>query len=238
MAAAAQPSPFDAPTKRLRAFAAQLNAVPAGALPKLQIVLSRVAQAVVGAPPGARAFSDDEEAQLVQVLGLDAAAPAPAPAGAGAAGEAPEAPLARLLLLLEGAAYVFETAAFHALKSAALGQALLALGVAEATAVAVVQVWAAESPAALARLRARAPNAPQQLLGSQWRISLPIGRAGLASAGADAAAKREAVATLELLLGPPDAAPQRSVALELPRAGLLSMLEALDGVQAQLDALS
>jgi hypothetical protein len=192
--------------------------VPAPALPKLSLALARVATHVVGCPAGARAFSDDEEAQLVALLGL--------------------ADGAALVLVLEGAAFIYETAALHGLKSAALGQALLAAGLAEAAAVAVVGVWSAHSAAMLARLRARAHGAPQQLHGSSWRVGLALGRAGMAGAAGAAAqaAHREAGATLELLLGPADAPPSRSLTLEFDKPSLLSLLERLDAVQAQLDS--
>ena len=217
----AQPAaPLFEPTRRLRALLATLSAVPAAALPKLSLALTRVATHVVGCPAGARAFSDDEEAQLVALLGL--------------------ADGAALVLVLEGAAFVYETAALHGLKSAALGQALLAAGLSEAAAVAVVGVWTANSAAMLARLRARAHGAPQQLHGSSWRVGLALGRSGLAGAAGAAAqaAHREAGATLELLLGPADAPPARSLTLEFDRPALLGLLEKLDAVQAQLDSIS
>jgi len=217
MAAPAAQQPFFEQTRRFRALLAALSAVPAEALPKLSLALTRVATQVVGGAAGARAFSDEEEAQLVALLGL--------------------ADGAALVLVLEGAAFVYETAALHGLKSAALGQALLAAGLSEAAAVAVVGVWTANSAAMLARLRARAHGAPQQLLGSGWRVGLPLGRAGLGGAAAQAA-HREAGATLELLLGPADAPPVRSLTLEFDRPALLGLLERLDAVQAQLDSLS
>ena len=214
MAAPAAAPPLFAPTKRLRALVAALNGVPAEALPKLSLALTRLATTVVGGAPGARAFGDEEEAQLVPLLGLaDAQA---------------------LVLVLEGAAFLYETAAQHNLKSAALGQALLAAGMAEAAAVCVVQVWGANSAQMMARLRARAHGAPQLLHGSSWRVGLALGGAG----GAAAAHRREAGASLELLLGPADAPPARSLTLEFDRPQLLALLERLDAVQMQLDSLA
>ena len=61
-------SPLFPPTRRLASLVAALSSVPAPALPKLSLALARVATHVVGCPAGARAFSDDEEAQLVALL--------------------------------------------------------------------------------------------------------------------------------------------------------------------------
>ncbi len=91
-----------------------------------------------------------------------------------------------LPLLLEGVAFVYETAAYSNLKSAALGQALLQAGLTEAAAVAVVGAWTAESAALIGRLRSRLLGGGQDgevLLGTSWRLTLGMGDTSAAGKG-------------------------------------------------------
>jgi hypothetical protein len=156
----------------------------------------------------------EEEAQLQGIVGLD---------GAG------------LTTVLEGCAYVYETAAYHNLKSAALGQSLLALGVGEAQAVAVVGVWTAESAALIGRLRAKVLGAPQVLRGSSWRLTLGMGDVGATATG-------EAAAAVDLLVGSEGAGgaggTEKAITLGFSKGELLDFLGKLDLVQQQLDSLS
>jgi len=222
-------------TRRFKTFISLLNSISSEALPKLQLALTKVAVTVVGASAsstsGLRAFTDEEEAQLVSLFSLPSRS--------------------ELLILLEGSAFIFETAALHNLKSASLGQALLSAGVSEAAAVSVVGVWSAESPNILNRLRAMSKDAgaPQQLLGSTWRISLGLGHSGQVS-GTAAQAGREngaGLAAFELTLGSSnncagpsegDSSTRRTVTLDMDKTQLLNLLEKLDAIQAQLDIIS
>jgi len=222
-------------TRRFKTFISLLNSISSEALPKLQLALTKVAVTVVGASAsstsGLRAFTDEEEAQLVSLFSLPSRS--------------------ELLILLEGSAFIFETAALHNLKSASLGQALLSAGVSEAAAVSVVGVWSAESSNILNRLRAKSKDAgaPQQLLGSTWRISLGLGHSGQVS-GTAAQAGREngaGLAAFELTLGSSnncagpsegDTSTRRTVTLDMDKTQLLNLLEKLDAIQAQLDIIS
>jgi hypothetical protein len=222
-------------TRRFKSFISLLNSISSEALPKLQLALTKVAVTVVGASAsstsGLRAFTDEEEVQLVSLFSLPSRS--------------------ELLILLEGSAFIFETAALHNLKSASLGQALLSAGVSEAAAVSVVGVWSAESSNILNRLRAMSKDAgaPQQLLGSTWRISLGLGHSGQVF-GTAAQAGREngaGLAAFELTLGSSnncagpsedDTSTRRTVTLDMDKAQLLNLLEKLDAIQAQLDVIS
>jgi hypothetical protein len=222
-------------TRRFKSFISLLNSISSEALPKLQLALTKVAVTVVGASTGStsglRAFTDEEEVQLVSLFSLPSRS--------------------ELLTLLEGSAFIFETAALHNLKSAAIGQALLSAGVSEAAAVSVVGVWSAESSNILNRLRAMSKDAgaPQQLLGSTWRISLGLGHSGQVS-GTAAQAGREngaGLAAFELTLGSSnnsvgpsegDTSTRRTVTLDMDKMQLLNLLEKLDAIQAQLDIIS
>ena len=217
-------------TRRFKTFVLLLNSISSDALPKFQLALTKVSVSVVGSSVGSRAFTDEEEVQLVSLFSLSSRSD--------------------LLILLEGSAFILETAALHNLKSAALGQALLSAGVSEAAAVSVVGVWSAESPNILNRLRAKSKEAgaPQQLLGSSWRISLGLGHAGQVS-GTAAQAGREmgaGLAAFELTLGSSNVGSgpseetikRRAVTLDMDKTQLLNLLEKLDAIQAQLDVIS
>lgn len=178
--------------------------------------------ASVGTP--APAFTEAEEEQLAALL------PPPPAAGASAA-----SPAAVARVLLEGCAYLLETAAFYNLKTAALGQALLQCGLSEAQAVVFGGVWTAGSAAVVTRLRARPLGAPLVLLGSSYRVALALG----STAGTDL---RETSAVLDLELaqgGAAAAGAQREVlSLEMDRAGLADLLAKLDAIQSQVDSLT
>jgi hypothetical protein len=216
-------------TRRFKDLIRIINSLSNEILPKLQLALTKVSSTVVGSSIGSRAFSEEEEAQLVIVLSLSSRS--------------------ELLLLLEGLAFILETAALHNLKSAALGQALLTSGLSEAAAVTVVGVWSAESSNILNRLRARSKDAgaPLQLLGSSWRISLGLGHSGQVS-GTAAQAGREkgaGLATFELTLGSATSGQteettmtRRSLSVDMDKTQLLNLLEKLDSIQAQLDIIS
>jgi hypothetical protein len=201
-----------------RSLIAHLNALGEGF--PLQRVLQRVLASVGTPAPG---FTEAEEEQLAALL------PPPA-AGASAA-----SPAAVARVLLEGCAYLLETAAFYNLKTAALGQALLQCGLSEAQAVVFGGVWTAGSAAVVTRLRARPLGAPLVLLGSSYRVALALG----STAGTDL---RETSAVLDLELaqgGAAAAGAQREVlSLEMDRAGLADLLAKLDAIQSQVDSLT
>ena len=202
-----------------RSLISHLNALGEGF--PLQRVLQRVLACVGTAAQG---FSEAEEEQLAALL-----PPAAAEAGASAA-----SPAAAARVLLEGCAYLLETAAFHNLKTAALGQALLQCGLSEAQAVVFGGVWTAGSAAVVTRLRARPLGAPLVLLGSSHRVALGLG----SSAGTDLR-ETSAVIDLELAQGGAAAGAQREVlSLEMDRAGLADLLAKLDAIQSQVDSLT
>ena len=146
---------------------------------------------------------------------------------------------------MEGSAYLFETAAYFNLKTAAFGAALLQLGVLEAHAVAFGAVWTAGSAAVINRLMAAPLGAPLVLLGSSYRVALRVGSSAFTGV-------QDATAVLDLSLGRPrhartaaeleagaaEGSGEEVVSLELDRAALAGLLERLDAVQLQLDTLS
>ncbi len=180
----------------------------------LQRVLS-----CVGTP--AASFTEAEELQLAAVL------PGGSEAGSGSSSSS------AVRTLLEGCAYLLETAAFHNLKTAAFGQALLQSGVSEERAVVFGGVWTAGSAAVVARLRARPLGAPLVLQGSSYRVALSLG----STAATDL---RETGAVLELELAQGAAAVQgrEVLSLEMGRAELAELLSKLDAIQAQVDSLT
>ncbi len=187
----------------------------------LQRVLQRVL-ACVGTP--ARGFSEEEEEQLAALL----------PQGAEGGGAGAASPAAAARVLLEGCAYLLETAAFHNLKSAALGQALLQCGLSEAQAVVFGGVWTAGSAGVVTRLKSRPLGAPLVLLGSSHRVALRLG----STAGTDLR-ETSAVIDLELAEGGAAAGARREVvSLEMDRAGLADLLAKLDAIQSQVDSLT
>ena len=185
----------------------------------LQKVLQRVL-ACVGT--SARGFTEAEEEQLAALL------PAAPTGGAGA-----PSPGATIRVLLEGAAYLLETAAFHNLKTAALGQALLQSGLGEAQAVMFGAVWTAGSAAVVTRLRSRPLGAPLVLQGSSYRVALGLG----STAGTDLR-ETSAVIDLELAEGASADIGREVLSLELGRAGLADLLAKLDAIQTQVDSLT
>ena len=189
----------------------------------LQRVLQRVLAAVGS---GAPAFSEEEEQQLA---GLVAGGAAPA-GGAGA----PSAAHA-VRVLLEGCAYLFETAAFHNLKTAAFGQALLQAGLGEAQAVVFGGVWTAGSAAVVNRLKARPLGAPRVLQATSYRVALSLG-----STAATDLRETTAVVDFELAdsLAEGAAAAREVVSVEMGREGMVDLLAKLDAIQSQIDSLT
>lgn len=98
-------------------------------------------------------------------------------------------------------------------------------------------VWASDSAAYLARLRAKPFGAPLVLEDFSWRLSLGVGSSG------DTAVKTStAIVDLDLRADRPTTAPGASAherfAVEFSREQLLTFFEKLDRVQQQIDALS
>jgi hypothetical protein len=218
-------APLFPPTPALASLVRDLNS--ASSLPPL---LAKLLSLIGVRAGGDRFFTDPEEAQLSTVLGFsregDDALLAPESGG--------EPALARVRRVVEGAAYLFETAAFANLKTAAFGEALLAAGLNEATAVAFATAWTAGSAAAIGRLRSRPFGAPLILSASSFRVALGIG----SSAETDV---RETSAVLDLALSrSADVSTKVDdvVSVEFNRAQLLGFLEKLDAIQAQVDSLS
>ena len=138
--------------------------------------------------------------------------------------------------MVEGCAYLLETAAFHNMKTATFGQALLQIGLSEALAVAFGNVWTASSAATVNRLRSKPFGAPLMLSGTSHRLSLGLGSSA-------ATRLNEATVVLDLaLVRTSSASASHSVeevlSLELDRAALAGLQEQLDAVQSQLDSLS
>ena len=213
----AAPAPIFPPNQLLNTLVAHLNALPLAG-PSFAQFLDRLLSQL-GAP--GRLFTPAEEAQLGALLGVPAD---PAPGGS----SAEEA----VRVIVEGVTYLFETAAFHNLKTAAFGRELLELGVAQAQAVALGSAWTAASAAAVNRLRARPLGAPLVLQASSCRVSLGLGSSA-------AAAARDASVALDLALGrAAGGAPEEVLTVELGREELAGLLERLDAVVSQTDSLS
>ena len=222
-------SPIFPATPALTALVSDLNAASSQALPLLLTKVLSLIGARSGADSG-RFFSDAEEVQLASVLGFsrEGEDPALAPASGG------EPALARVRRVVDGAAYLLETAAFSNAKTAAFGEALLAAGLGETTAVAFANAWTAGSAAAIGRLRARPFGAPLVLAASTFRVALGVG----SSAETDV---RKTSAVLDLALAGSaevGADVEDVVSLEFNRTELLGFLERLDAIQAQVDSLS
>jgi hypothetical protein len=122
---------------------------------------------------------------------------------------------ASLATVLEGSAYVFETAAFGGLKAPALAAVLTSeCEMNEAVANVYAASWATESAACLAKLRGRHLGAPLLLHSSAWRIHLGMG------SSADTAVKHT-TAVFDFALGLPEA-PAASAAAAKGEGSLLS----------------
>lgn len=215
----AAPAPIFPPHERLKLLISHLNG-PAGLSPSFPAFLQRVLSHV-GAP--GPYFSAAEEAQLGALLGV--------PEGGGGGGEAGREEVVRVLV--EGVAYIYETAAFHNLKTVALGKELLEMGVAQAQAVAMGTAWTGVSAAAVNRLKAKPFGAPLVLQATSSRVAL-----GLASS-AGGADQRDASVALDLALGPAAGGPPTEVlTVQLGREELSGLLERLDAIVAQTDSLS
>ena len=213
----AAPAPIFPPHERLKLLISHLNG-PAGSSPSFPAFLQRVLSHL-GAP--GPYFSAAEEAQLGALLGV--------PEGGG--GEAGREEVVRVLV--EGVAYIYETAAFHNLKTVALGKELLEMGVAQAQAVAMGTAWTGTSAAAVNRLKAKPFGAPLVLQATSSRVAL-----GLASS-AGGADQRDASVALDLALGLAAGGPPTEVlTVQLGREELSGLLERLDAIVAQTDSLS
>ena len=132
-------------TKRFRAAVALFNGIDGAKLP---LVLARILGGLGGAK-GERVFSEAEEAQLRELLGLDEAA---------------------LADLLGACAFVFEQAAYGPTAPERLRVELAGAGVEGAPADAFAAVWQEEGAAFVARLKERAVLAPQHLQAVDWQL--------------------------------------------------------------------
>jgi hypothetical protein len=209
-------APIFPPHERLRLLISHLNG-PAGASPSFPAFLQRVLSQL--GSPGPYFSASQEEDLRALLLG--------APAGGEASAE--EA----VRVLVEGVAYIYETAAFHNLKTVALGKELLEMGVAQAQAVAMGTAWTAASAAAVSRLKSKPFGAPLVLQATSSRVAL-----GLASS-AGGADQRDASVALDLALGAAAGGPPSEVlSVQLGREELAGLLERLDAIVAQTDSLS
>jgi hypothetical protein len=201
----------------LKHFIVCLNG-PAGSSPSFPAFLQRVLAQLGASSPY---FSAGEEAQLGGLLGV--------PEGGGDEPTREEV----VRVLVEGMAYIYETAAFHNLKTVALGKELLEMGVAQAQAVAMGTAWTAASAAAVNRLRAKPLGAPLVLQATSSRVALGLGSS---AGGAD---QRDASVALDLALGKAAGGPPTEVVtVQLGREELAGLLERLDAIVAQTDSLS
>lgn len=142
---------------------------------------------------GSWPFSKEEEAQLSQMLALSSS---------------------DLAVLLEGSAYVFETAAFHGLKGPAFTAALAEAELPAAQAGVYGSVWASESASVTSRLRGRHLGAPLLLHSTAWRLHLGMGSSGETGV-------KHTTAVFDLALGLPEA-PAASAAAARGEGSLLA----------------
>lgn len=218
-------------TDKLAELVAVINRVTSD---KFLLMLTKILNSL-GASAGP-VFGPEEERQLAALFGLGA--PADAGSDGSSSGPSQGDGVHDIRTLVEGCTYLLETAAFHNMKTATFGQALLQMGVAEAQAVAIGNVWTAASGAAVNRLRGKPLGAPYVLQGSSYRLNLGIGSSA-------ATGLRETSAVLDLALGhaagggaAPAPPPSEVLSVELDRAALAGLLERLDAIQAQVDSLS
>lgn len=185
-----------------------LNGLPS------EFPLSKLLQRVLSCVgTGSVAFGVEEEEQLCGLL--------------------PPSQASTVRTLVEGCTYVFETATFHNLKTAALGQALLEMGVGEDKAVAFGTVWTAASAAVVNRLKAKPLGAPLVLQNSSYRVALNLG-----SSAATGQRDTTTVLDLEVASGGGGERGGEVLSFEMDRPALEDLLAKMDAVQAQLDSLS
>jgi hypothetical protein len=210
-------APIFPPHERLKTLISHLNG-PAGSSAAFPAFLQRVLSSLGGGGP---IFSATEEVQLGALLGV--------PEGGGE--EASREEVVRVLV--EGVAYLYETAAFHSLKTVAFGKELLEMGVAQAQAVAMGTAWTAASAATIGRLKAKPLGAPFVLQATSSRVALGLG----SSVGG--AGQRDASVALDFALGKAAGGPPEEVlTVQLGREELAGLLERLDAIVAQTDSLS
>ena len=197
----------------------------------MQKVLQRLLSSIgsLGSPQG---FTAPEEAQLCDLLQQQGEG------GSGSSGSSAPSPAHTVRVVLEGCAYLLETAAFHNLKTAAFGQALLQAGLREEQAVVFGNAWTAGSAAVVTRLKSRPLGSPLVLQGSSYRVALSLG----STAGTDT---RETTAVLDLELadvlgeqGAPTDLKREVLSIELGREGMADLLAKLDAIQTQMDSLT
>jgi hypothetical protein len=199
-------------TKRFRAAVALFNGIDGAKLP---LVLARILGGLGGAK-GERVFSEAEEAQLRELLGLDEAA---------------------LADLLGACAFVFEQAAYGPTAPERLRVELAGAGVEGAPADAFAAVWQEEGAAFVARLKERAVLAPQHLQAVDWQLCVRT-----ADSCGGRAQQPHCVLQLDLRAPAPaapadDGAGDAHVLMQLGVPELERLLHKLDAVQGQLDAV-
>ena len=199
-------------TKRFRAAVALFNGLDGAKFP---LVLARILGGLGGAK-GERVFSEAEEAQLRELLGLDEAA---------------------LADLLGACAFVFEQAAYGPTAPERLRVELAGAGVEGGPADAFAAVWQEEGAAFVARLKERAVLAPQHLQAVDWQLCVRT-----ADSCGGRAQQPHCVLQLDLRAPAPaasadDGAGDAHVLMQLGVPELERLLHKLDAVQGQLDAV-
>mmetsp|Transcript_11797 Transcript_11797/g.28588 ORF Transcript_11797/g.28588 Transcript_11797/m.28588 type:complete len:206 (-) Transcript_11797:179-796(-) len=193
-------------TKRVREAVSLINSLDEG---RLAVVVKRLARAVGGraGPP----FSEEELEQLQTRLELSSA---------------------DLSTVIEACSFFLEKSAYHVIKPPDLSAHLQAAGFLQSHARALADVWEAEAPALLRRLReGSSVGGAERLLGIDWRLHLHA-----ASSARSRLAEPRAIITLKV--SDPASPAGKTVPLEMDHAQLSSFLANLDRLQSQLDALS
>ena len=86
---------------------------------------------------------------------------------------------AELRTLLEGLSYVFEQAAYHTIRPAALSPLIMKAGMDEAHASCIASVWEEEATGLVTKLKEHTMSGPRTLTGSQYRLHLQMGASKL-----------------------------------------------------------
>lgn len=136
-------------------------------------------------------------------------------------------------LLLGGAAFIFEQAAYATTPPETLCSELMTVGVEEAPARAFGAAWQAGAVECVAALKDASVLAPQRLAGVDWNVCV-------ATAASTGERSQSAQAILELRLETPKPVgePAReSIAVQLGVPEVASLLGKLDQIQTQYDKL-
>nr|CAB3232795.1 COMM domain-containing protein 10-like [Phallusia mammillata] len=182
-----------------------INGLNASRFPKL---LNRVAQNVHN--KDSRAFSSEEEEKLQSALDLT-----------------PN----NLNLLLETLEFIFQQAAYYAMKPAVLHEHLQSVNVESDRSEAIVKTWMAHGKSTVEKLKKHS-FAPQQLDSVAWSFNLQLGQNSKSN-------MKETNAVFHLNLSNNNTQSEADkIVLQFNHEELLEFYEKLETIQSQLDSLS